>query len=152
MPIDATDKKILNGLQNNGRLTVSELADRVNLSVSPCHRRVKQLEDSKTIMSYRAEIDAEKVGLTFSALVFVTMKDGDKDTLRTFEASLDDIPQIIQAQRLFGTPDYQLLIVSKDLSAFQRLYDEKLSALIGVQRLTSTIVMKEIVNSRLLHF
>ncbi|MDO6476752.1 Lrp/AsnC family transcriptional regulator [Alteromonas sp. 1_MG-2023] len=150
--MDAVDRKILYELQKDGRLTLSELAERVNLSKSPCHRRLKELEKSKAILGYRAEVAADKVGLTFSALVFVTMKDGDKNALIQFEKSVEDIPQIVQAQRLFGTPDYQLHVVTKDLAAFQQLYDDKLSALPSVQRLTSTIVMKDIVQARSLYF
>ncbi|MNL66408.1 AsnC family protein [compost metagenome] len=59
-----------------------------------------------------------------------------------------DIPQVIQAQRLFGDPDYLLHVIARDLPAFQRLYDEQLSALPGVQRLTSTLVMKSVVQDR----
>ncbi len=70
------DRKILAELQVDGRLTLSELADRVGLSVSPCHRRVKELEKSKAIVGYRTEISPEKVGLNFSALVFITIKEG----------------------------------------------------------------------------
>ena len=96
--------------------------------------------------------DTEKVGLNFSALVFITIKEGDKASLSKLEQAVDAIPQITNAQRLFGTPDYLLHVVTKDLAAFQQLYDDKLSALPGVQRLTSTIVMKDIVRARNLHF
>ena len=87
--MDAVDRKILYELQKDGRLTLSELAERVNLSKSPCHRRLKELEKSKAILGYRAEVAADKVGLTFSALVFVTMKDGDKNALIQFGHSSD---------------------------------------------------------------
>jgi len=73
-------------------------------------------------------------------------------SLSKLEQAVDAIPQITNAQRLFGTPDYLLHVVTKDLAAFQQLYDDKLSALPGVQRLTSTIVMKDIVRARNLHF
>ena len=150
--MDTIDRKILAELQVDGRLTLSELADRVGLSVSPCHRRVKELEKSKAIVGYRTEISPEKVGLNFSALVVITIKEGDKVSLSKLEQAVDAIPQITNAQRLFGTPDYLLHVVTKDLAAFQQLYDDKLSALPGVQRLTSTIVMKDIVRARNLHF
>lgn len=146
--MDALDKKILSALQKEGRLSLTELAERVGLSVSPCHRRVKELEKSKTIQGYRAEINPAKIGLKFSALVFVTMKDGDKTSLKAFEDAVEAIPQIINAQRLFGNPDYLLHVVTWDLDAFQELYDQKLSALPAVQRLTSTIVMKDVVRGR----
>jgi DNA-binding Lrp family transcriptional regulator len=65
-----------------------------------------------------------------------------------FEAGVVDVPEVVQAQRLFGDPDYFLRVVTEDLAAYQRLQDEKLSALPGVQRMTSTLVMKNIVSDR----
>lgn len=135
-------------LQKDGRLTVTELAVRVRLSLSPCHRRLRSLERSGAISGYHAHLDAHALGLTFHALVFVTMRDANRDTLAAFEQATADIPHVLQAQRLFGDPDYLLRIVAKDLAAFQQLYDERLAALPGVQRLTSTLVMKSIVDNR----
>jgi DNA-binding Lrp family transcriptional regulator len=146
--MDRIDRKILAELQRDGRLTVTELAERVSLSLSPCHRRLRALEQSGAITGYRAHLDAHILGLTFDALVFVTMRDANRDTLAAFEQATADIPNVLQAQRLFGDPDYLLRVVSKDLPAFQQLYDEQLAALPGVQRLTSTLVMKSIVDSR----
>jgi len=146
--MDAIDRKILALLQDDGRLTVTELAARVGLSVSPCHRRLRELERSGVIRGYRAVVNPDAVGLTFQALVFVTMRQEDRDTLLGFEAAVAGIPNVVQAQRLFGDPDYLLRIVTADLAAYQRLEDDTLSALPGVQRLNSTLVMKQIVNDR----
>jgi DNA-binding Lrp family transcriptional regulator len=82
--------------------------------------------------------------------VFVTMRQGDRETVARFEKAVADIPNIVHAQRLFGDPDYLLRIICQDLAAYRRLYDEKLAALPGVLRLTSTLVMKEVVPERLL--
>jgi len=146
--MDAIDRKILAELQHDGRLTVTELGARVGLSVSPCHRRVRELERSGAIKGYRAVIDAVAVGLSFEALVFATMRQGDRDTISHFEDAVAAIPNIVLAQRLFGDPDYLLRVVTADLAAFQRLYDDKLNALPGVLRLNSTLVMKQIVQDR----
>lgn len=146
--MDAIDRKILALLQQDGRLTVTELAARIGLSLSPCHRRLRMLERSGAISGYRAVVDADVVGLRFQALVFVTMRQEDRDTLLGFEAALARIPQVIQAQRLFGDPDYLLRIVTEDLGAYQRLEDDVLAALPGVQRLNSTLVMKQVVSDR----
>lgn len=146
--MDDTDRQILSELQNDGRLTVTELAARVRLSLSPCHRRLRELERSGAIRGYRAILDAAVVGLTFEALVFVTMRQEDRDTVVAFEQSLADIPQVVQAERLFGDPDFLVRVVTEDLPAFQRLYDEQLATLPGVQRLSSTLVMKHVVQER----
>ena len=146
--MDKIDGKILAVLQDDGRLTITELAARVGLSVSPCHRRLRELERNGTIRGYRALVDPDVVGLKFQALVFVTMREEDRDTLRAFEEAVAAIPNVVQAQRLFGDPDYLLRIVTADLPAYQRLQDDQLSALPGVQRMNSTLVMKQIVDHR----
>lgn len=146
--MDAVDRKILLELQRDGRLTITELAGRVGLSVSPCHRRLRELERSGAIRGYRALVDATTLGLTFQALVFVTMRQEDRDTLLAFEAALAEVPNVVQAQRLFGDPDYLLRIVTADLTAYQELEDDVLAALPGVQRLNSTLVMKQVVDDR----
>ncbi len=148
LTVDGIDRKILALLQENGRLTVTELAARVGLSVSPCHRRLRDLERSGAIRGYRAVVDGDAIGLAFQALVLVTMRQEDRDTLLSFEEAVASIPNVLQAQRLFGDPDYLLRIITADLAAYQRLVDETLAALPGIQRLNSTLVMKHIVNDR----
>ncbi|WP_223692485.1 Lrp/AsnC family transcriptional regulator [Leifsonia poae] len=146
--MDDVDRRILAELQQDGRLSITELAERVRLSVSPCHRRLRALERSGAISGYRAHLNAGALGLTFDALVFVTMRDSTRDTIAEFEQSVSTVPAIIQAQRLFGDPDYLLRVVARDLPAFEALYDQELSALPGVQRLSSTLVMKNVVQDR----
>ncbi|BBH17157.1 AsnC family transcriptional regulator [Nocardioides baekrokdamisoli] len=146
--MDATDRQILAELQSDGRLTVTELADRVQLSISPCHRRVRTLEKSGAIAGYRAYLDAEALGLGFEALVFVTMASADRDTVEAFEQAVVDLPNVLEGHRLFGDPDYLLRVIAADLGAFQMLYDERLTTLPGVQRLSSTLVMKTIAANR----
>ncbi|MEV4129166.1 Lrp/AsnC family transcriptional regulator [Nocardia sp. NPDC049707] len=146
--MDRVDRKILAELQADGRLTLTDLAGRVGLSVSPCHRRVRELEQSGVIRGYCAVVDPAAVGLGFEALLFVTMRQEDRETLLAFEAAVAQIPNVLQAQRLFGDPDYLLRIVTADLSAYQRLEDDVLATLPGVQRLNSTLVMKNIVAER----
>ena len=144
--MNSLDRKILAALEHDGRLTVTELADRVGLSLSPCHRRVRALEESGVISGYRAELDAAALGLQFSALVFVTLK--DSKSVPEFEAAVAQLENVTQAQRLFGDPDYLLQVVVRDLPAYQRLYDERLTRLPGLQRMTSTLVMKHVVTNR----
>lgn len=135
-------------LQGDGRLTLTELAERVGLSASPCHRRLRALERSGAIAGYHARLDAGVLGLGFEALVFVTMRYEDRETVAAFEREVADIPQVIHAQRLFGDPDYLLRVVTRDLPAYRELYDDSLAALPGVLHLNSTLVMKSVVESR----
>jgi DNA-binding Lrp family transcriptional regulator len=148
--VDRIDRKILAELHADGRLSLTELAERVGLSLSPCHRRVRALEESGVILGYRALLAPKELGLSFSAIVFVTLREVTRQAIADFEAAVPQIPQIIEAQRLFGDPDYLLQVITKDLPAFQRLYDEHLTSLPNVQRLVSTLVMKNVINDRVL--
>jgi DNA-binding Lrp family transcriptional regulator len=146
--VDHVDRRILAELQQDGRLTVTELAERVRLSVSPCHRRLRALERSGAISGYRAHLDAAALGLTFEALVFVTMRGADRATVDAFEEAVAAVTHVLQAQRLFGDPDYLLRVIAPDLPAFQQIYDDRLATLPGVQRLSSTLIMKSVVEHR----
>jgi DNA-binding Lrp family transcriptional regulator len=137
--MDALDREILSLLQDDGRMSATNLASQVGLSLSACHRRLKELEQSGAIERYPAA-----VGLTFEAIVFVTIGRTDKDTIVAFEEAVVAIPAVVEAQRLFGDPDYMLRILTRDMSAYQELYDNTLGTLPGVQRLTSTMVMKRL--------
>lgn len=140
--MDALDREILSQLQDDGRLTVTELAQRIGLSLSACHRRVRDLEHSGAIAGYRAVVSPDAVGLAFEAIVFVTMGRTDLATIEAFEKAVVDIPNVVEAERLFGEPDYMLRVLTRDLAAYQELYDHSLGALPGVQRVASTLVMK----------
>ncbi|QEV99416.1 Lrp/AsnC family transcriptional regulator [Microbacterium caowuchunii] len=146
--MDALDREILSQLQDDGRLSVTELAQRVGLSLSACHRRVRELEQSGTIEGYRAIVSPQRTGLDFEAVVFVTLGRTDVDTVAAFEAAIAALPNVVEAERLFGDPDYVLRILCRDLAAYQALYDSALGALPGVQRVASTLVMKRIVTGR----
>jgi DNA-binding Lrp family transcriptional regulator len=148
MRVDDIDRRILAELQEHGRLTVTELADRVQLTAAPCHRRLRELERAGVITGYRAVLDPAAVGLGFEALVSVTLDRGDAVTVAAFETALAEVPQIRHAERLFGEPDYLLRVVATDLNDYATLRDHKLATLPGVQRITSTIVMKRIVDNR----
>jgi DNA-binding Lrp family transcriptional regulator len=148
LAMDAIDRKILAELQAEGRLTVTELAQRVGLSVAPCHRRLRELERAGAIRGYRAVVDPGAIGLGFEVLVQVTMDREDAATVADFERGLAEIPEVRHAERLFGDPDYLLRVATADIAAYQTLRDERLATLPGVGRLTSTIVMKRVVEDR----
>jgi DNA-binding Lrp family transcriptional regulator len=146
--VDDIDRKILSLLQHDGRITLTDLAVQVGLSVSPCHRRLRELERSGVISGYRAVIDAGAVGLGFEVLAFVTMRQEDRETLLGFEAGVAAIPPGHPGRAPFlGDPDYLLRILTVDLAAYQVLEDDHLAVLPGVQRITSTLVMKRIAHN-----
>ncbi|WP_364746522.1 Lrp/AsnC family transcriptional regulator [Arthrobacter sp. LAR12-1-1.1] len=142
--IDNIDRSILRYLRSDGRMTATALAAKVGLTVAPCHRRLRDLEAAGIIRGYRADIDPAAVGLGFEAIVFVTLRQVDRSTMEIFENRVADNPNIVEAQRLFGSPDYLLKVIAEDLPSYQRFYDSELTSLPGVERLTSTLVMKNL--------
>lgn len=136
------DRAILEELQQEGRLSATALAERVGLTVAPCHRRMRDLEREGVITGYQAVIDPRKVGLGFEALVFVTLK--NRSQMKDFEAAVERVEFVVEAQRLFGEPDFLLRVYAADLPAYQQLYDDVLVELPGVEKLTSTIVMRNL--------
>jgi len=146
--MDSVDRAILAELQADGRLTVTELAGRVRLTPGPCHRRLRELERSGVITGYRALVNPDAVGMGFEALVQVTLERGDASTVAAFETAIAELPQVRHAERLFGDPDYLLRVAARDLGDFAALRDQSLATLPGIHRLTSTIVMKRVVDNR----
>ncbi len=144
--MDALDREILSLLQKDGRATMTEVAAKVGLSVSACHRRFRDLEANGVIRGFSIDLDLDLLGMSFEALVFVTMKAGDGTAVASFEEAVAKLPGVVQAHRLFGEPDYQLYVATASKQHFQELYDSQLSLLPGVQRLTSTLVMKTVVD------
>lgn len=140
--IDAIDREILRLLQNDGRMSATALAAAVGLTVAPCHRRIKELERKGVLTGYRAVVDPAAVGLGFQTLVFVTLR--DRAQMLAFEESVGRHEQIVTADRLFGDPDFLLKVMAADLPGYQQFYDDVLVGLPGVEKLTSTIVMKTV--------
>ncbi|GGO54406.1 Lrp/AsnC family transcriptional regulator [Streptomyces lasiicapitis] len=145
--MDRIDRDILRELQNDGRLSNQELAQRVGLSASPCLRRVRQLEQDGVIRGYRAVVDPEAVGRGFEVLVSIEVR-RDRATVEAFEAALQDIPDVIEAYRLFGSPGCLLRIAVADLAAYERLWIERLTSLDGVSEVNSQIIMKRVKEPR----
>jgi DNA-binding Lrp family transcriptional regulator len=146
--LDALDREILSILSEDGRATMTQIASKVGLSLSACHRRFRELESTGAIRGFRAELDLEQLGAGFSALVFVTMSASHAGVVGEFEERVALIPEVLEAKRLFGDPDYQLTIATASQAAFLDLYDSRLLPLPGVQRMTSTLIMKTVVAAR----
>ncbi|GAA1912976.1 Lrp/AsnC family transcriptional regulator [Streptantibioticus ferralitis] len=147
--MDEIDRRILRELQQDGRLPNQELAQRVGLTASPCLRRVRQLEQDGVIQGYRAVIDPESVGRGFEVLVSIEVS-RDREAVEAVEAALQEIPDVIEAYRLFGSPGCLLRIAVADITAYEQLWIERLTALPGVTEVNSQIIMKRIKEPRVL--
>lgn len=142
--MDRIDRQILGQLQQDGRLTNAELAERVNLTQSPCLRRVRQLERDRVILGYRAVLNRHALGLGFAVFVSVVMEQESRSTIDRFERRINALPQITEAHRLFGNPDYLLRVDVCDIGAYERFYADVLIDLPGIATLTSHMPMKEV--------
>jgi DNA-binding Lrp family transcriptional regulator len=142
--MDRVDRRILHELQRDGRLTNAELAQRVDLTPSPCLRRVRHLEQSGVILGYRALLDGHAVGRGFQSFVTVVMRNEDRVTVSEFERRVAALPEVVEAHRLFGDPDYLLRVAVADIAAYERFYSDVLSDLPGIAQLTSHLTMKQV--------
>ncbi|MFF3764454.1 Lrp/AsnC family transcriptional regulator [Streptomyces sp. NPDC001922] len=141
--MDEIDRNIVRELQRDGRLTNQELAQRVGLTPSPCLRRVRQLEHDGVIQGYRAVVDPKAVGRGFEVLVSVEVR-RDRESVEAFEEALQNLPDVVEAYRLFGSPGCLLRIAVADIDTYERLWIERITALPGVTEVNSQIVMKRI--------
>ena len=150
LELDAKDLQILAILQQQGRLPNQELAKQINLSPSPCLRRVKMLEDAGVIQGYAAQVSAKAVGLGLNALIAVTLVRHDKDTIDVFEAQVRAIPEIMECYLQTGADDYWLRAVLPDLEAYETFMRDKLHTIPGIRSMTSSIVVSTIKSSQML--
>ncbi len=140
--MDEVDRSILLLLQQNGRIPNNELADRVGLSPSPCLRRVRRLEADGVITGYTAVLDRSAVARDYEPIVWVTLATVTRESMLEFEDAVQDIPEIVEAARMMGQPDYLLRVVTADAASFESLYIDRLASLPHVQTLTSQLAMK----------
>ena len=120
MELDRTDKRILNELQANGRISNQELADRIGLSPSPCLRRVKQLEEDGVIEGYAGLVNASKLGLKMMALIQIRMDRHTPERFDAFEKSLREYPQVLECILITGqSSDYQVKVIVEDMEEYQ---------------------------------
>lgn len=143
--LDAIDKKILSVLQKEGRLSVSELADRVGLSASPCLRRMRQLEDSGTIARYVAILDKESVGLPISVFVAVKLsKQPYSEAATMFSKEVARWPEVMECYVVTGPVDYLLRVAVADVASFERFLKLRVRNLEYVASVESSFCLDEI--------
>ena len=142
--IDSIDRKILWHLQNNGRMANIDLADRVNLSPSPCLTRVKALEREGFITRYVALLNAAAVGLGVNVFVQVRLERQVEAMLNTFEKAVADRHEVMECYLMTGTSDYLLRVVVSDLEEFQRFVTEVVAKIPGVGNIQSSVALKQV--------
>jgi DNA-binding Lrp family transcriptional regulator len=142
--MDKIDRRILQTLQQDGKLANNELAQRVGLSASPCLRRVKQLEDTGIIEKYVALVNPQKVNLGLTVFARIWLKGQDAKTVNHFIDSVRGIPEIVECQLMAGDCDFFLRIVVSDLDAYRKFQIQHLNKITGIQNVKTEIPLQSI--------
>ena len=142
--LDRINRAIVRELQKDGRLSNHELAARVGLSPSPCHRRVRQLEKSGVIRGYTAIVDAEQYGLPISISVLIRLERRTKENILLFEEHILALDCITECALITGPYDYLLRLYMDDLKSYEALLKEKLAVIPGISEIQSNIYISEI--------
>ena len=146
--LDRTDLRLLAALQDDARLTVAQLAEKVSLSASPCWRRVKRLEEAGYIEGYHAHLSASRLGHGITAFVSVVMGNHSQEVARAFEAAIQDIPEVVACHNVSGEYDFLLEVVAADLAAYGDFARNVLQDLPGVTELHSSFSLKSLKDQR----
>lgn len=145
--LDRFDRRILELLQQDGRLSNLELAERIGLSPSPCLRRVRSLEQAGIISGYRALLDAQRLGLSLMALVYISMDRHTPERFANFDARVRALPEVLECLLITGQQaDYQLKVVVSDMQAYQELLLNRITRIEGVTGVHSSFVLRRIVD------
>jgi Lrp/AsnC family transcriptional regulator, leucine-responsive regulatory protein len=147
MELDRYDQRILEVLQEEGRISNQELADRIGLSPSPCLRRVRTLEEAGLVTGYRALLDAKKLGYALMALIHISMDRHTPERFTNFETKIGEIPEVLECLLITGQDaDYQLKVVVRDMDAYQELLLNRITRIEGVSGVHSSFVLRRVVD------
>ena len=147
MELDAIDRRILRALQRDGRLQNVELAKQVGLSPSPCLRRVRRLEEAGVIARYAAILDPARIDLGMTLFTRIWLTGQDEDTVGSFVAAIQDLPQVVECYLMAGDCDFLLRVLAKDLDDYRRFQIEHLGRIKGVRSIKTDIPMQKIKQS-----
>ncbi len=142
--LDDIDRRILTALQKSGRMSNSELAEKINLSASACHRRVQRLETEGVIKNYVAMLDPRAVGRRTTVFVEISLQGQADETLAAFEREVARVPDVLECHLMAGTADYLLKVVAADTDDYARIHRQHLARLPGVAQLQSSFALRTV--------
>ena len=148
--LDKTDRKILDILQANAKITNAQLAQEIGLSPAPTLERVKKLENAGIIKSYHAKLNSEVVGLGVNTFVMVSLKGHNRENIEKFIQSIEQIDEVIECHHVTGSSDFILKIISQDISTYQKLMLEKVSNIDIVDSMQSMVILSTFKDSKVL--
>ena len=142
--IDQTDRALLKALQDDARLTTSELAQLTQMSQSPCWRRVKRLEEAGLIAGYHARLDRRALGYGVMAFVTISIEGQDEEHSLDFERAVREIPEVVMCHGVSGPEDFVMVVVARDLDDYSALMQQKLRRLPGVKMMRTSFSLQEV--------
>lgn len=141
---DNHSRKILEALQEDSRLTVQQISERVGLSTTPCWKRIKEMEAQGVITGYTVQVDRKKVGLNLMVMAEINLAQHTEKTVSEFENAISTTPQIVRCYSTTGQSDYVLVIMASDIEAYEQFLMRTLFKLPAVSHVRSSIVLREI--------
>ena len=144
MNLDTSDIRILQLLQENAQLTLKEISQKINLSMTPTHDRIKRLEQEGVIEKYVTILNKKKLGNPMMVYCNITLDKQQKNHFEEFEEAIKQFPEVIECSVISGSFDYLLKIIVKDMNAYNEFYQKKLSDLQSVAHISSSFVMSEV--------
>ncbi|EGH23093.1 MULTISPECIES: Lrp/AsnC family transcriptional regulator [Pseudomonas syringae group genomosp. 2] len=142
--LSSIDMRILTALQQDGRITNQTLADQIGMSASPCWRRVKQLEEHRYVLGYRAVLDRRKIGLGVMVFIRVSIDSHSEAEARKFEQEVMQLENVVACYSIGGDADFLLQVVARDLDSFADFAMTVVRRLPGIKEMQSMFVLKEI--------
>ncbi|KPN63680.1 Leucine-responsive regulatory protein [Aliiroseovarius sp. xm-m-379] len=143
--MDATDRRIISALQQNGRQKLGDLAEEVGLSPTPCARRVAALEDSGVITGYGARVDQARLGLPVTVFIEVELESQKREAISAFERAISRMEEVMECHLMSGSRDILLRVVVADLASFDAFMENHLMRVEGVSRMRSSFTLRTMV-------
>jgi DNA-binding Lrp family transcriptional regulator len=140
--LDRTDRRILNELQSDARLSNQELARRVGLSTAPCWRRLRRLEEAGYIASYATLLNAPAIGLPIVAYALVSLENHHPESVRRFDEVIASRPEVLECHSMSGQNDYLVRIVASGIDAYERFLSTHLLPIPGVRSVNTSFVLR----------
>lgn len=141
--IDEIDRKLMNVLQDNSRITIRELSEKLHLSTTPIHERIKKLEKNGFIREYVTLLDPKKIGRKLTVFVSVTLLNHSKEIIDEFEEEMKKMPEVMECYYVSGTWDFMLKIQCEDMESYHDFVIHKFSVIKNVTQFYSAFVMSE---------
>jgi Lrp/AsnC family leucine-responsive transcriptional regulator len=142
--MDRIDRRILGVLQANSNASIADLAAKVGLSLSACHRRMRALEEAGVVLGYGARLDPAKIGIGLNILIDITLVSQSGEAMERFERAVRDFPDILECHLLSGTADYRVRTAARDMADYDRLHRETLARLPGVATMHTSFVIRTV--------